>query len=333
MLRLIYAADITERRPGALGWASAYDLTLGACAIEEGARLPLVHCADFERERLLYTLHEENDVAAVLDAPFYYAAQLDHARSVLSVPFERIGEIDGPASAFRPCFVFSIGRTGSTLLSRLFTAVGRQSASEPDIFTQVCNLDEDQQSLLPPGTGAALVGAGVASLARVLGPAPFIKLRSQCNHNPEALMAPLAGARAVVMLRRRTSWGLSRHRVFAEPVWRVVDVLREGIAVFGRLERAGMEPLVVWFEDLLADPAGTLRAILPDLPLTDGEIASRAARIMAEDAQAGSGLARDLVEVLPVEEGFVEEFDREWHRAVAESSFRTAALPLVARLG
>ena len=155
MLRLIYAADITERRPGALGWASAYDLTLGACAIEEGARLPLVHCADFERERLLYTLHEENDVAAVLDAPFYYAAQLDHARSVLSVPFERIGEIDGPASAFRPCFVFSIGRTGSTLLSRLFTAVGRQSASEPDIFTQVCNLDEDQQSLLPPGTGAA----------------------------------------------------------------------------------------------------------------------------------------------------------------------------------
>ena len=113
----------------------------------------------------------------------------------------------------------------------------------------------------------------------------------------------------------------------------MVDVLREGIAVFGRLERAGMEPLVVWFEDLLADPAGTLRAILPDLPLTDGEIASRAARIMAEDAQAGSGLARDLVEVLPVEEGFVEEFDREWHRAVAESSFRTAALPLVARLG
>ena len=330
--RRIYAADIAERRAQSLGWATAGDLALGPRAVEEGLRIPLIHCADFERERALYTLHEREDVGRVLDAPFYYAAQLDHAVSVLSVPFERLEEIDASERALWPCFVFSIGRTGSTLLTRLFNAVGRRSASEPDVFTQVCNLDEDARSMLPPETGRRLVAAGVASLARVLGPTPFIKLRSQCNLNPEALMEPLPGARSILMLRGRASWGLSRHRAFAEPVWRIADILREGIAVFGRMERAGRPPTVIWFEDLVRDPAGTMRMILPDLALPEETLRARVQGVMGMDAQAGSGLARELVEALPIEEGFTREFDERWRQIVAESNFRVAALPLVARL-
>lgn len=102
-----------------------------------------------------YTLYcfDPNDGSAVfvqtppkvnLDrAAFYYMDQFDHAIGLASVPHAEFCElsqiIDLPTDGI--VFIHSVGRCGSTLLSKAFGAVPSvQSLSEPDDLTQLAGL-------------------------------------------------------------------------------------------------------------------------------------------------------------------------------------------------
>jgi hypothetical protein len=309
--RLLLRARIVARRPSPAGYATAADLDLAF----DGPPAPagerrLIHAADFGRERALYTLHTPDGLDAALRAPFLYAAALDHAVGILSVPFERLGEWRAHR-ALSPCFVHSPGRTGSTLLVRLLRAAGYAAASEPDWFTQLCLLDTATQHAIGPRMRASLVAAGVASLASVLGPAPFIKLRSQCNAAPELLSCGADGARAVLMLRRRRDWSLSRWRAFREPPERMGFMLREAVAVFERLSARGKPPLVLWYEDLVADPVRAMCSLVPGFSADDA-CRERIAGVMRCDSQAGTSLARRPAAADAGEAAFAAAFDAAW---------------------
>ncbi len=266
---------ITARRPSRAGYATSADLDLAPDpAPPRPGECALIHAADFERERALFTLHTPQAARAALASPFFYAAALDQASGILSVPFEKLGEQLWPAM-HQPCFIFSLGRTGSTLLVRLLRAAGCQTVSEPDWFTQLCRMPRDTQQMLGRDMQHMLAEAGVASLAASLGAQPFIKLRSQCNMRPEALMQALPDARAVLMLRRHRAWAASRHRAFGEPPEQIARMLAEGLAVADRLAAIGRDPHLLWYEDLVADPCASLNGLVP-----------------------GSGQARDLAAVV-----------------------------------
>lgn len=280
------------------------DFELGFEGAGEAAPRPaglLAYCADFARERLLYTMLPRN--ANVFGAAFLYSAQLAAAAGVVSVPFERLGEMGQPEA--RPVLVFSPGRAGSTLLARLLRAAGAAAASEPDWPTQLCLLDEAGQTALGAALAREVVRAGWASLAAQLGPGFFVKLRSQCNTRPEALAAP--GMRAVFLLRRMEDWALSRHRAFAEPADIVAQTLRDALVAVDRLRRAGCAPEFLWFEALVADPAGAVAELLG----REVDTAPLQA-VMAEDSQAGTGLDRAVVAGRGVEAGFLDAFAAEW---------------------
>ncbi len=329
--RPILRARIAARRPSAAGYATADDLDLAfdpaPAAPDERA---LIHTADLVRERALYTLHTPSGAAAALESPFLYAAALDHATGVLSVPFERLGELH-PEQDWRPCFVHSIGRTGSTLLVRILRAAGFPAASEPDWFTQLCRLPEEGKWLIDPDMHRTLVAAGVTSLAASLGPSPFIKLRSHCNAQPEALSPVLAGARAVLMLRRRRDWGLSRWRHFGEQPEQVAQVLREGVAVFDRLASCGKPPHVLWYEALVAHPATALSGLIDGFS-ADPACLARIAEIMAQDAQAGTALARRPPAPDLGEPAFAAAFDVAWREQVRPASMSAAMRALLEAL-
>jgi hypothetical protein len=327
----MFRARIVARRPSAIGYATADDLDLAfdpaPVAPEERT---LIHAADLVRERALYTLHTPCGAAAALESPFLYAAALDHATGVLSVPFERLGELH-PERDWRPCFVHSIGRTGSTLLVRLLRAAGFPAASEPDWFTQLCRLTDEGRCLIDPDMHRTLVAAGVASLAASLGPSPFIKLRSHCNAQPEALSPALAGARAVLMLRRRRDWGLSRWRNFGESPEQVAQVLREGIAVFDRLAACGKPPHVLWYEELVSHPAAALSGLIDGFS-ADPACLARIAGVMAQDAQAGTALARRPPAPDLGEPAFAAAFDVAWREQARPAGMSAAMQALLEAL-
>ena len=269
----------------------------------------LAYCADLKAERVHYTLHGAA-LPGLFAAPFLYSAQLTQAAGVVSVPFERLAELEAPHCAPCPTLIFSPGRTGSTLLAQLLLTAGAPCASEPDMPTQICRFGREDRRRIGLDMEVALQRACLVSLGRALGPAPFIKLRSHCNARPLPMMEAAPGARAVFMLRRRDAWALSRHRTFGENPESVAAVLREAADALDKLGGAGVPFSVLWFEDLVRDPAAVLRR-LGVARVDEAAIA----RVLAQDAQAGTSIARERVASLAVDDGFQPAFDRAWAAA------------------
>jgi hypothetical protein len=310
LARLCHRHAILARCGEPNDMVSPDDFDLAFEAAFQPADMPadtLCYCADFAAERLLYTILPEPSLTETLHAPFLFSAQHQRATGIVTVPFERL---DYPAGA--PVLVFSPGRTGSTLLTRLLTASGAGCASEPDLPTQLCRLDEAAQARLTPAIEKALICAAMMSLARALGPAPFVKLRSQCNARPEILLQALPHARPVFLFRRHIAWALSRHRAFAEPPDMVADILRTAVVAVDRLTRAGHAPHILWFEDMVADPARFLADLLQDRAMTRRALAPRLTPVMARDSQEGTSLARSVVQARDIDAAFLAGFKAEW---------------------
>jgi hypothetical protein len=282
----------------------------------------LAYCADMQAERVLFSLHGA-DMAALFDAPFLYAAQLRDARQVVTVPFEQLAALDA-GTACRPSLIFSPGRAGSTLLARLLAACGMACASEPDMLTQVCRFEREERARIGPDMEVALLRTCLAALARALGPAPFVKLRSHCNARPLPLCAAAGDGRAFLLWRRVAPWALSRHRTFGESPASVAAVLRQAVDAADKLLGEPSPPTILWFEDLLHDPAAVLQACVPDLALD----LDRVGRVMATDSQAGTAIARDALAGATEDADFADAFAASWAaaRAGAEWAAATQAL-------
>ncbi len=311
--------DIADRQQELRGTAAPDDFVLA----RRDTPVPfpanaLAYCADMQAERVLYSVHgaaHGRDIAALFEAPFLYAAQLCDAQGVVTVPFERLPDIDS-ATTCRPVLIFSPGRAGSTLLARLLRACGAPCASEPDMLSQICRFEREDRMRIGPETEVALLHACLAALCRLLGPAPFVKLRSHCNARPLPLVEAAAHAPAILLMRRMAPWAVSRHLAFGESAASVASVLRQTLDAADKLLGLPQPPRVLWFEDLRANPLGMLRALLPGTKLDPLTIA----HVMAADSQAGTSVARRELAFATVEPCFAEDF-----RAACESACAGAA--------
>ncbi|WP_047249842.1 sulfotransferase family protein [Chromobacterium subtsugae] len=292
-----------------------------AAQIEDfGRYLPL--CVDWRAERLRYSRWE--DASPLSDAPFLYQRQRRQAAMLADIPFERLPEL-GQAEGMTPTFIFSIGRCGSTLLSRMLAAVGEQAVSEPDALTNIALVDNAEQGRQAAEAGELIVRSCVEALRRACGPSPVIKLRAVCNLAAAAFVRALPNARYVFMFRGREDWVRSYSRAFGDSAAELEALLRQSAQAFQHLRAAGAEPELVWYEDLLADPAAALRRILPhraDLAAFEAPLAEA----LRADAQQGSILARSRLAARPVADGIVEEFEDLWRQSRPEGLLREAGL-------
>lgn len=99
----------------------------------------------------LYCLEPQNQRAIFVkipldidlsQSPFLYQAQYENAQTLLAVPFEEFYQL---ASEIEPInklvLIYSVGRCGSTLLSKVFNQVDPVlSLSEPDVFSQIVGM-------------------------------------------------------------------------------------------------------------------------------------------------------------------------------------------------
>jgi hypothetical protein len=276
----------------------------------------LAYCADLQTERVMFTTHGDG-LAALFDAPFLYAAQLEAARHVVTVPYERLAELEPATTGPPPTLIFSPGRTGSTLLTRLLRAASAPCASEPDMLAQLCRFGREDRLRMGFPMEPALMRACLVALTGALAGAaplvatPFVKLRSQCNARCLPLVEAIPGTRAIFMLRRAKPWAVSRHRAFGETPDSVAAILREAADALDKLAGSAAGLLVLWFEDLARAPAATLRQCLGPGFLDEAAIA----RAMGKDAQDGTAVARAALADARVADGFADDFVRAWHRA------------------
>jgi hypothetical protein len=96
-----------------------------------------LYCLDHHRREAVFVNTGDADLC---NAAFYYQAQYQAARELITISYETLHDLAAEADIpqERLILVYSTGRCGSTLVSRAFArAVGVGSLSEPDVFTQL----------------------------------------------------------------------------------------------------------------------------------------------------------------------------------------------------
>jgi hypothetical protein len=299
-MRPITQAEIrTRRRTDRIAISSSSDFAIAGAVpfADDGTSLP--YCLDVVRRRSLYV--GGVDARAAQAAPFYYLHLRRTARALLSVPWEA-GPLRPAGRA--PIFLFSPGRCGSTLLSAILSAAGVANVSEPDFYTQLTTAAG--VSPFNPWRGAmveAVANMG-SDLAAALDPAqaPVVKLRAESCRAP-ALLVRQEERRTLFMTRDFETWARSNLRAFRNPPRKTVNKYLRALTALDWLRRNSTCHLVR-YEDLLADPAATVRALGDFL---GHAIRSGIARpVMNEDSQEGTPLEQGARGDLP---GWQVRFD------------------------
>ena len=163
------------------------------------------------------------------------------------------------AAAEQPVFLFSPGRCGSTLLSRVLFETGIPSVSEPDFYTQMASWFWSRPFNPLAARYRRAMWTMSADLSAALGAVPVVKLRAECARAPELLVRQPA-ARTIVLFRRFESWSRSTTRVFGNGPGKTVRKYMNALCCYAWLTRHS-RCLLVRYEDWLSDPRVAARAV------------------------------------------------------------------------
>ncbi len=288
--RQILAAPVRgARRTERISISSPSDFLRGAeQSVERVTEIVLPYCLDFWRRRSIYV--GGVDTRGAQAAPFYYLYLRREARSVVSVPWESGSLAERTSHA--PIFLFSPGRCGSTLLSRILSSSGTPNVSEPDFYTQATSaLAASPFNPLGRRMQQAIWNLGV-DLAAALDPAapPVVKLRAESCRAPDLLWQP-AERRTLFMTRGFETWARSTGRAFRNGPDKAVRKYLSAMTCYAWL-RQYSECHLLHYEDLLAAPLDTTQALARFL---GRDIAAAAvASTMKEDSQEGTPLGQGM---------------------------------------
>jgi hypothetical protein len=251
----------------------------------------LPYCVDFVGRRSVYV--DGVDPRAVQSAPFYYLYLRRNARAVVSVPWER-GRLSG-GNPLAPVFLFSPGRCGSTLLSRILSNAGSPNVSEPDFYTQM-TMAAVASGLNPfrHAIQSAVANMG-ADLVCTAGEPLVVKLRAESCRAP-ALLLRSTEQRTLFMTRDFESWARSNGRAFRNGARKSVGKYMRALTAYAWLKRNSNCHLVR-YEDLLTDATTTMGQLGAFLGQTIS--AAAVAATMREDSQSGTPLEQGARGDLP----------------------------------
>lgn len=206
--------------------------------------------------------------------PFFYMDQFKQAVALRHLPVSSIIRRRSTPELPRLLFVFSIGRAGSTLISRMLDAAGTVSISEPDILSALSDKKICAAlALREPGWRKLYLYSLSALVARFGRPASMaVKLRAQSSNvfHAERLHRLLPEARHVLVLRDITDWSLSYVTKFLVDAKTLQDTMMASLKTAAHMRELGAKCHVVFYEDILSDPFAFL-ALATGQPLDDAQ--------------------------------------------------------------
>ena len=292
----------------------------------------------------LYTLDLERKAACFVELPrgvdlatepFYFRAQFLKASHLITIPLNEFNALASELACddSRLVLIQSVGRCGSTLVSRVFESIETvHSLSEPDVFTNLAAwrgsrqaTDSDIRQIAKSSVKFCFRPAGDTSNRQYFA----LKFRSQCLEIDDLLADAFPAARHLYLTRDPLSWLDSNYRAFIDPE-RVEDrdyrawvesfsapmypLIRQQVIKgqpmpiwksmilnwiansesFRRLRRSGIDYCVADFSELQSSSSATLERLLDYCDVNVPDW-SVIDECLARDSQQGSGLAQDLI--------------------------------------
>lgn len=311
---------------------------MGNFAVAEGESIPTaqvinhphvsLYCVDDARQSAIFVeTPPDVDLEA---APFYYAAQYNHALRLFAVPYEEFHQAACDIKMGRVIYVHSVGRCGSTVISKAFGAVdGVRSLSEPDIFTQLHimrYLDKTRDAEFTHLLTSAIRFFSKDSQILVL------KFRAMCIQIGDLLHNIHPEAHNLFLYRNAETWTFSMGVDSIDPQERrapstEVPLFRRSMAPLSvefarkhgregsRVEFAAMSWLslmerflelraqgipffAVRYEDIRDQPKQVLQEVFNYCGLTTADI-DATYQVFATDAQEGTGFSRASMQARP----------------------------------
>jgi hypothetical protein len=291
-----------------------------------------LYCLDLENQQAIF-VETPSDID-IYEAPFLYQAQYEYAERLIAVPLEELHQLAANIkdSIGQIAMIYSVGRCGSTLLSKVFSQVDTVlSLSEPDVFSQIVGIRN------PDGSNddalAELLKSCIYLLCKptLKGKPSFcaIKLRSFGIEVAELIYRVLPDTKLIFMYRNAEDVVKSSIRTFVhfsqmlptiaqniQAYNQFIPLLQEyassidftdnnatdfytimWLSVMHRyllLCQQGIFTCAIRYEDLVADPQKIVTGIFNYCNLPISEV-SHACKVFETDSQSGSNLSQENV--------------------------------------
>lgn len=184
---------------------------IAAAAVIENPNLSLYCLDDATQHAIFVATSPEVDLT---QAPFYYVAQYETAQYLVAIPYEEFFQLaDDLPDPENLILVYTVGRSGSTLVSRVFSEVdGLVSFSEPDMLTQCMIVRE------PDGSRDDELVKVIRSCIRMVckthdASTYAIKWRSWMIDLADLIQAAFPAARNIFLYRNAEQWANSWYRI------------------------------------------------------------------------------------------------------------------------
>jgi hypothetical protein len=253
------------------------------------------YCLDLEQKLLINATGIDPFQAA--KATFHYAYLRANANGFLCVPVEKIPkEIERDNVA--PFLLFSPGRCGSTLLTKILAGMGVISISEPDFYSQAAHyVALGHKTLNEVTTTLDLLRYANTLLFQPFRQAAprkvMIKFRSDVNRAPGIIVASFSQKPKTIFLTRGFgAWCESRRRVFSNSLEQNLQIYTRALLTLKFL-RQHTNCLVIHYEDFLTNP-DTIYSNLSSFFEVSANHEALAA-VIKEDSQAGTALSKERV--------------------------------------
>jgi hypothetical protein len=277
--------------------------TPAATSLPTQTYLPYQYCPDEDAYYLVQTPRSACDEA------FLYLAQYRSATHIVRVPRQRLPDFRPDLDTSDRCrsvLIFSIGRCGSTFLSKILSRIGYFSFSENDVYTGLSDIecDEVRRQVILQTTWMLnrYSGAPSGDVA--------IKMRAQCNVSFRDIHAALPDAKYVFVTRDLLPWARSYLGKFDISNENLAEILTYFVDSVIMMKERGLSFALLKYEDFQKDPAALLSVFAREA--TDKEVFLRqVADVLSRDAQEGERIRHQLSSAQLVEK--CDAFLKYWH--------------------
>jgi hypothetical protein len=274
------------------------------------------YAVDTNKKSTLYIA--KLNLQEALDSTFYYRYQRENANYLVEIPWSESLQINAKRTFLAPTFIFSTGRCGSTLLTKIYKATNTPSFSEPDFYSQVAltklvKTDLESKNLLKR-INTILTHDLLNSHNVSLTPNVSIKLRAECTRDPSYFLFQRdKKQKTVFMTRHFLQWAKSAYWHFRKINPKLINNLpnffEQTIRCYRFLnEHTNCE--LITYENLTGSNSTNIKQLskLTGKPI-DLDTFTKA---ISTDSQSGSGIESDEYNLEDNEKDLINEAYKKW---------------------